>query len=97
MDDFNFDDLAPRTDIRIGIIVRNWGEVFRPDEVARGAECGVGLVIESRSVGNGAFNYDQFLVLWPRDGLVWEDSADLVSERDWSKSYSSWLTDDLSS
>ena len=99
MDDLSFDELClhPKTDIVIGIMVKNWGEVFRPEEVATGAECGVGLVVESRSVGAGDFNYKQFLVLWPKDGLVWEDSADLVSEMNWHTTYSSWLTDGLSS
>ena len=95
--DTDFDWLQPKTDISIGMIVKNWGEAFRPEEVAIGAECGIGLVVESRSVGNGAFSYLQWLVLWPKDGLVWEDSADLVAERNWHKSYGSWLTDGLSS
>ena len=97
MNELSWEDVRPKTDICVGIIVKNWGEVFKPDEVARGAECGVGLVVETRSVGNGAFSYEQFLVLWPRDGLVWEDSADLVAERNWNKTYVSWLTDSLSS
>ena len=97
MNELSWEDVRPKTDICVGIIVKNWGEVFKPDEVARGAECGVGLVVETRSVGNGAFSYEEFLVLWPRDGLVWEDSADLVAERNWNKTYVSWLTDSLSS
>lgn len=80
--------------IRIGTMVKDWRDVYStiPEDGTIDSNAKVGLIVEARLLGKKAPPvYWQYLVTWP-DGMIWEDSVDLVTPGNWNKTYIQWLT-----
>ena len=103
-DDHYDDALDPGLPLRNGLLVKTWEGVYRPGSTSitepisqtlnsLSESAYVGLIVESKLIGKDSkpgMQYWRYLINWP-DGLVWEDTADLVMEHDWNKTYYEWL------